>query len=534
MISFKFKEKMQLGFTLVEIAIVLMIVGLLIGGGVSTIGAYLDNARQNHTKNNLELTKRATLDFVMVNYHMPCPDTDGDGRENRDADNKACSSAKGTVPYVDIGRSLADSSDDYGNVFAYGVTLDVTDQAQIVAVTGIATDELYGEFEPSYFANQDVTSEANTNKPSNYEIPIILPLFGLDTPPTSQTPATANKNYVVCKKTAVSCSSASPAVDIEVEDIPAVIVAFNENGNGITLSSCNGSNWGALEEENCNDDLYLLKNYFSDGVYDDQMVTISAYEIKQQVLDRLNSFNLESKDGPNYGGYEVIYLRNVDNANDLNVGNGEDNSFYIGAKQGEDGEILDVDGDGVADEAGDLSAVVNLKDGDDRLYLEGSVVTGGNADLGDGDDRLTVEGSIIGIVTMGTGSDISIIQSGVSGTFDAGDGNDTIDIYGTISDGAVVSSGGKDNKESDNDTLTFHGSVMDGEIDMGDGNDTMRFTASSGELSFGVNAIIDGESGNNTLEVENMTLEEFETLIGESASDNSGKFRNFNEIQLKN
>jgi hypothetical protein len=31
-----------------------------------------------------------------------------------------------------------------------------------------------------------------------------------------------------------------------------------------------------------------------------------------------------------------------------------------------------------------------------------------------------------------------------------------------------------------------------------------------------------------------MTLEEFETLIGESASDNSGKFRNFNEIQLKN
>ncbi|BBP46727.1 hypothetical protein THMIRHAS_21000 [Thiosulfatimonas sediminis] len=522
------KARCQRGFTLVEIAIVLVIVGLIFGAGVSSIGAYLDNVKQNHTMNNLQLTKRATLDFVMVNYHMPCPDTDGDGRENRDADSKACASAIGTVPYIDIGRSRADSSDDYGNVFAYGVTLDVTSQAQMVAVTGTTAEELYGRFEPSYFANQLVASDANTAKPSNFKIAITLPLFGLDTPPTSQVPATADKNYVICKNTTDSCSAATDATQIEVEDIPAVIVAFNENGSGQGLAECNSNNWSARDQENCDGDLYLLKNYFSSGEYDDQLVTISAYEIKQQVLDRLNGLTLEPT-GPGYAGYEVIYLRNVDNANDLNVGNGEDNSFYIGAKQDENGDVID--GDGA--EAGDLSAVVNLKDGDDRLYLEGSVVSGGNADLGDGNDRLTVEGSIIGVVTLGTGSDIAIIESGVSGTFDAGDGNDTIDIYGTIQDGATVSSGGKDNKESDNDTLTFHGSVMNGEIDMGDGNDTMRFTAASGNLSFGDDAIVDGESGNNTIEVENMTVAEFEALINESISDNSGKFRNFSIIQLK-
>ncbi|MBN2646359.1 MAG: prepilin-type N-terminal cleavage/methylation domain-containing protein [Thiotrichales bacterium] len=524
---------LQRGFTLVEIAIVLAIIGIIFGAGITSLSAYLDNAKQNHTLNNLELTKRATLDYVMVNYHMPCPDTDipADGRENR-INNKACSSAKGTVPYIDIGRTLADSSDDYGNVFGYGVTLDATIESEMIAVTGASNEELYGLREPSYFANRTAAQEAEANKPANALIPITLPLFGLDTPPTSQTPATTDKNFTICKNTAPSCSAASAAADIEVTDIPAVIMAFNENGSGLSMSACNDQHWSAKEEENCNNDLYLLKGFFADGEYDDQIVTISAYEIKQQVLDRLSNFSLESQ-GPNYGGYEVIYLRNVDNANDLNVGNGENNSFYIGAKTDENGNVLDANGDGIADEAGDLSAVVNLKDGDDKLYLEGSVVAGGNADLGAGDDRLTVEGAIIGVVTLGTGSDIAVVGNGVTGTFDAGDGNDTIDIYGTIAQGAVVSSGGKDNKESDNDTLTFHGNVMNGEIDMGDGNDTMRFSATAAELSFGPNALVDGESGNNTLEVENMTVAEFEALIGESYSDNSGKFRNFSTLQIK-
>lgn len=520
------------GFTLVEIAIVLLIVGLVFGAGITTLGAYLDNAKQNHTMNNLKLTKRAMLDYVMVNYYMPCPDTDAnpDGRENRNADG-TCAGAEGWVPYDDIGRARADASDDYANVFAYGVTRDVTQYTEMVSIEGSVKEEMYGKYEPSYFANQLIATDANDNKPATARISITLPFFGLDTRPTDKVDGTAGKNYTVCKKSAPDCI-APTADEIEVEDIPAVIVAFNENGSGgISLSNCNGLNWSAKDFENCNGDMFLLKQYFDDDEYDDQIATISAYEIKQQVLDRLSGFTLENE-GPDYGGYEVIYLRNVDNANDLNVGTGEDNSFYIGAKQDEEGNvILDENGDPI--EAGDLSAVVNLKDGDDRLYLEGSVVEGGNADLNEGDDRLTVEGSIIGVVTMGIGSDIALIEGGVSGLFDAGDGNDTIDIYGTISDGALVSSGGKDNKESDNDTLTFHGNTMDGEIVMGDGNDTMRFTATVDNLSFGANALVDGESGNNTLEVEGMSVADFEALINEDASDDIGVFRNFSAIQIK-
>ncbi|CAN8140943.1 hypothetical protein THIOSC15_2600001 [uncultured Thiomicrorhabdus sp.] len=45
----------------------------------------------------------------------------------------------------------------------------------------------------------------------------------------------------------------------------------------MSLIGCNGLNWSSMDQENCDNDKTLTKHYFKDGVYDDQLVTISAY-----------------------------------------------------------------------------------------------------------------------------------------------------------------------------------------------------------------------------------------------------------------
>ncbi|MBD3822685.1 MAG: type II secretion system protein [Thiotrichales bacterium] len=248
----------QRGFTLVELAVTIAIIGVLIGAGFTTLRAHLDNAHQNHTMNNLLLTKRAMLDYVAVNKHMPCPDTDSDGSENRTGN--ACTASVGTVPFNDIGLGIGITRDDYRHPFAYGINTDAT-----------TTEITNRDNSASYFSNV-----ANNNEQ--------FPAFRLSTPPTSINPLPAvpgiSQSYTVCKQSASSCSD-SVVVDIEVNSIPAVIVAFNENGNATSLSACNGE--AGKEAENCDGDMVLWKSDFNSVSYDDQMVTISGYEIKQQV-----------------------------------------------------------------------------------------------------------------------------------------------------------------------------------------------------------------------------------------------------------
>ena len=62
----------QKAFTLVEVAIVLVIVGLAIGGILSSLSVQVEQQKLNETRNTINNVKEALLGYAMANGRFPC------------------------------------------------------------------------------------------------------------------------------------------------------------------------------------------------------------------------------------------------------------------------------------------------------------------------------------------------------------------------------------------------------------------------------------------------------------------------------
>lgn len=99
--------KHSAGFTLVEIAIVMVIFGLIIGGLLGPMQTQLENLDRRETIGTIKTIKQAIVGFAIRNGRIPCPDTNGDGQENTAGVN--CGNARGTVPWVTLGTGQIDA-----------------------------------------------------------------------------------------------------------------------------------------------------------------------------------------------------------------------------------------------------------------------------------------------------------------------------------------------------------------------------------------------------------------------------------------
>ncbi|MBA3031847.1 MAG: prepilin-type N-terminal cleavage/methylation domain-containing protein, partial [Rhodocyclaceae bacterium] len=107
------------GFTLTEMAVVLVIVALLIGGMLLPMSAQDDLRRTNETRATLANVQEALLGFAVVNGRLPRPATSSaDGAENpaNCADDVACT---GFIPWATLGIARSDA---WGKLIRYSVT----------------------------------------------------------------------------------------------------------------------------------------------------------------------------------------------------------------------------------------------------------------------------------------------------------------------------------------------------------------------------------------------------------------------------
>ena len=89
------------GFTLIEIAIVMVIIGVLAGGGVSLMGMLTKRKARIESINYLNQAQAALISFAEINGRLPWADTSGDGIQNPGA-------ASGNLPYQSLKLSPTD------------------------------------------------------------------------------------------------------------------------------------------------------------------------------------------------------------------------------------------------------------------------------------------------------------------------------------------------------------------------------------------------------------------------------------------
>ncbi len=107
------------GFTLIEMAVVLLIVGLLLGGLLQPLANRMEQERRRDTTAYLENVQEALVGFALVNGRLPCPDTDGDGVENTTGcQNLSTTFNSGDLPWATLGVASADA---WGGTVSYAV-----------------------------------------------------------------------------------------------------------------------------------------------------------------------------------------------------------------------------------------------------------------------------------------------------------------------------------------------------------------------------------------------------------------------------
>lgn len=115
------------GFTLVEIAVVLLIVALLLGGLVPTISGQIEQRRISETSKQLDEIQQALIGYAIINGRLPCPaSTTSNGAEDPSGGGNCTHFYDGYVPAATLGLSGTDSSgfavDSWGNRIHYAVT----------------------------------------------------------------------------------------------------------------------------------------------------------------------------------------------------------------------------------------------------------------------------------------------------------------------------------------------------------------------------------------------------------------------------
>ncbi|MDP2418230.1 MAG: type II secretion system protein [Hydrogenophaga sp.] len=119
----------QHGFSLVELAMVLLVVGFLAALFLPATNTMMDNNRRKETRTKLEALEAAMTRFVMTNRRLPCP-ADGSlgpgdanqGLEQRTPVTGVCTAIDtGLVPWRTLGIPQDAATDAWGSLVTYRV-----------------------------------------------------------------------------------------------------------------------------------------------------------------------------------------------------------------------------------------------------------------------------------------------------------------------------------------------------------------------------------------------------------------------------
>src|SRR3954471_3992815 len=119
--AFKRGGRRPSGFTLVELAIAMLIVGLLLASAMIPISAQIDIKAAADTQRTMDQIRDALIGFAQANGRLPCPADPTLATSNASAGQESatrCTLGKGVIPWAVLGTPEADA---WGRRFTYRV-----------------------------------------------------------------------------------------------------------------------------------------------------------------------------------------------------------------------------------------------------------------------------------------------------------------------------------------------------------------------------------------------------------------------------
>jgi len=183
------------GFTLIELAIVLVIIGLLIGVGVSLLPGLLTQQKYTENKQVMDKAYNAIIGFALTHGRLPW------ASDSPTSGNEKTGTNIGYLPYSDLG---APNKDAYSNPFYYAVDKHLTQTASLPQFCS-EIQTLLALYQSSMsnlsFKKGDIFYYTDTSQTSTYPVAFILISAGanrkLDAPnnATNSTGISASPNW---------------------------------------------------------------------------------------------------------------------------------------------------------------------------------------------------------------------------------------------------------------------------------------------------------------------------------------------------
>ena len=107
------------GFSLVELAVVLVIMGIVLTMGLKATMSMLENTAYSNTQAKQAQLKVSLISFLRTNGRLPCPDNTSAIATGIEA--SPCTDGYGVIPWQALGISRDMATDGWGNLFTYRV-----------------------------------------------------------------------------------------------------------------------------------------------------------------------------------------------------------------------------------------------------------------------------------------------------------------------------------------------------------------------------------------------------------------------------
>lgn len=252
----------QGGFSLIELAVVMMIMGLLLGGLLGPLGSRSQQERIDTEQNDLAAIKAALISYAIRHGRLPCPDTEAeapidlrDGYENNPLPEQRCGHSTGIVaapslaeqrkvvsgflPYSELGVGQYDA---YGNAYLYTVSLSYADRPS--------------SLDPTPFP--ELTSTSNPPPTGACEL--------------ARADLAPRPSFTICSKGAIRILDQAGAATPIYDDLPFMVVSRGSSGK----AAVNGI---ADQQENVDGDRSFVYKHFNTSTgneFDDVLMWVPA------------------------------------------------------------------------------------------------------------------------------------------------------------------------------------------------------------------------------------------------------------------